>query len=159
MPSPAASASDGGTAGPPVMAATASQISARARDGAADVTLLNVWATWCGPCREEFPAMLATAARHEGRLRLLLLSADFEDEVAAARAFLRDHGVTDTSWIKTGKDQEFIDGIHPQWSGALPATLVFDRRGRLVTFWEGGADSARFESAVRLALTSQGGPS
>lgn len=103
--------------------------------------------------------MLATVARHEGRVRLLLISADFEDQAAEARAFLRAQGVTDTSWIKTGNDQEFIDGIHPQWSGALPATLVFGRDGRLSAFWEGGADSARFETAVRSALTPSGGPS
>lgn len=144
---------------PPITPTTAAGLLAHARDGDADVTIVNVWATWCGPCREEFPAMLATAARHEGRVRLFLLSADFDDQVAQARAFLREQGVTDPSWIKQENDQQFIDSLHPQWSGALPATLVFDRKGRLSAFWEGGADSARFEAAVRQALTPDGGPS
>lgn len=144
---------------PPLLPATGGSVIERARDGAAAVTIVNVWATWCGPCREEFPALLATAARHDGQVRLLLISADFDDQQAPARAFLRSQGVTDTSWIKNENDQEFIDAIHPKWSGALPATLVFDRSGRLSEFWEGGADSARFEAAVRKALTPEGGHS
>ncbi len=146
-------------AGPPVIASTGASLMQRARNGAAEVTIVSVWATWCAPCREKFPAMLATSARHEGRVRLLLLSADFDDQVAEARAFLASQGYADTSWIKSEKDQEFIDSVHPQWSGALPATLVFDREGRLSAFWEGSADSARFENAVQKALTPEGGPS
>ena len=144
---------------PPLLPATAGSVIERASDGAAPVTIVNVWATWCGPCREEFPALLATASRHAGQVRLLLVSADFDDQLAPARAFLRSQGVTDTSWIKSEADQAFIDAIHPDWSGALPATLVFDRNGRLSAFWEGGADSARFEAAVRRALTPEGGHS
>jgi len=155
--SPVAAAAD--TTRPPLLPATAADVLARARDGATDVTIVNVWATWCGPCREEFPAMLATAQRHDGRVRLLLLSADFEDQAGEARAFLRSQGITDTSWIKHENDQVFIDALHPQWSGALPATLVFDRTGRMRAFWEGGADSARFEAAVQQALTPDGGSS
>lgn len=154
-----ASAVAADTTQPPLVAGAAADVLARARDGGADATIVNVWATWCGPCREEFPAMLATAERHAGRVRLLLMSADFEDQASEARAFLRSQGIRDTSWLKHENDQVFIDAIHPKWSGALPATLVFDRQGRLRAFWEGGADSARFEAAVQQALSPDGGSS
>jgi hypothetical protein len=84
----------------------------------------------------------------------MLVSADFDDQIGAARKFLAAHGVTDTCWLKTGDDMTFIDTLHPSWSGALPATLVYDANGHLTAFWEGAADSARFETAVRAALTA-----
>ena len=140
-----------------VVPATADAVLARAKDGAAAVTVVNLWATWCGPCREEFPALLAAIQRHEPDARLLLYSADFEDQASAVRAFLAERGVRDTVYLKTGDEQRFIETMHPTWSGALPATLVFDRAGQLREFWEGEADSARFERAIQAALEPHGG--
>lgn len=143
------------TAGPPILRATPAEILARVRRPGARATLLNVWASWCVPCREEFPALLRVARAHRAEgVRLVLVSADFDDQVDAARRFLAARGVTDTCWLKTGDDMTFIDTLHPAWSGALPATLIYDGNGRLTAFWEGAADSARFEKAVREALTA-----
>ncbi len=143
---------------PPVVPLPVAEVLARAKAPGARATLVNVWASWCGPCREEFPALLATVKRHPG-VRLVLVSADFDTELAAVRAFLREQGVTDTTYVKQDLDQAFIEGLEPKWTGALPATLVFDAEGRQVAFWEGGADSARFESAVTQAMpgSSTGG--
>jgi thiol-disulfide isomerase/thioredoxin len=132
---------------------TSADLRARAAAPGADATLLNVWATWCGPCREEFPALVRVARRHPN-VRLLLVSADFEEQVREAREFLGGHGVTDTTWLKAEADQEFINGLDSTWSGALPATIVFDARGRAVESWEGAADSARFEAAISKALAT-----
>ena len=117
----------------------------------ARASVINVWATWCGPCREEFPALLAVAKRHPD-VRLVLVSADFETQAPQARAFLAAHGVRDTTYLKHESDQAFIDGLAPDWSGALPATIVYDARGRRVAFWEGAADSTRFEAAIAAAF-------
>lgn len=155
-PPPAASGEPSAAAAPdslspPVVPLPVADVLARAKAPGAKATVLNVWASWCGPCREEFPALLATVKRHPG-VRLVLVSADFDTELGAVRAFLREQGVTDTSYVKQDLDQAFIDGLEPKWTGALPATLVFDAEGRQVAFWEGGADSARFETAVMQAM-------
>lgn len=113
--------------------------------------LINFWATWCPPCRAEFPALLAAVKRHPG-VRLVLVSADFDTATAQVRAFLRGHGVTDTTYLKRDSDQAFVDGMEPAWSGTLPATLVYDAAGNKVAFWEGAADSARFETSLVKAL-------
>jgi thiol-disulfide isomerase/thioredoxin len=141
-------------AGPPVLAIHAAGLLARIEQSGARATLVNVWATWCAPCREEFPALLRAARRRAPRgLRLLLVSADFEDQLPAVREFLRAQGVTDTTYIETGDPMVFINAMNPAWSGALPATLVYDAEGRRTAFWEGAADSTRFSVAADRAMS------
>ncbi len=133
--------------------ATAQQVLARVREPGARATLVNVWATWCGPCREEFPAIVSLAERRrDDGLRVLFVSADFEDQAADARAFLASHRAPGPWLMKSGPDMQFIDDLDRRWSGALPVTFVYDSNGEPVEFWEGGADSARFESAVSPLL-------
>jgi len=129
-------------------------IHSRVADGRG-VTVVNLWATWCAPCRAEMPALLRVARAHQGDgVRLMLVSVDFDDQLPAVRKFLAGHGVDQTTYFKNEDDQTFINAVNPQWSGALPATLIYDRKGRLVEFWEGAADENRFEHAVIAALTS-----
>lgn len=118
-------------------------------------TLVNLWATWCAPCREEFPDIVRLAAAHRDRgLRVLFVSADFDDQAPQVRAFLAQHHAPEPWLLKTGDDQAFINGIDGRWSGALPATLVLDAQGNVTAFWEGRADYARFEQAVLPLLAS-----
>lgn len=137
---------------PAVVPIGAEQILQKVKDGRG-ATLVNLWATWCAPCRYEMPALLSVARAHRGDgLRLMLVSADFDDQLPAVRRFLATQAVNETTYIKTGDDNAFINGLHREWSGALPATLVFDADGRLTEFWEGAADENRFEHAVIAAL-------
>jgi thiol-disulfide isomerase/thioredoxin len=155
----------GGTSGRPAAAAvsdtlplepvTAAQIHDRVREPGARATLVNVWASWCGPCREEFPSIVALAERERSRgLRVLFVSADFDDQAPETRAFLASHHTPGPWLVKGEKDQEFIDGLDKRWSGALPFTIVYDPAGKAVQFWEGGADSTHFAAAVEPLLTS-----
>jgi len=96
---------------------------------------------------------VARAHEREG-LKLVLVSADFDDQLPGVHAFLGKNGVRDTTYLKAGDDMTFINTLSRDWSGALPATFVYDPQGRLVSFWEGKADEARFEKAVRQALHS-----
>ncbi len=140
---------------PAVVAVNAQDILDRAQRGG-NVTLVNLWATWCAPCRHEMPALLRVARAHRADgVRLMLVSTDFDDQIATVRRFLATHAVDETTFIKTGDDNTFINALHADWSGALPATLVFDRSGRLTDFWEGAADENRFEHAVIAALTER----
>ncbi len=152
-PRPAPESHPPGTVAPPVVPVTAREIRAMTRSGA-HAMLVNVWATWCAPCREEFPTLLRAAhARERDGLRLVLVSADFADQLPAVRRFLAAQGVTDTTYLKTGDDMAFIDSLDPRWSGALPATFVYDGAGRLTAFWEGRAEEARLTQSLDQALT------
>lgn len=100
--------------------------------------IVNVWASWCAPCREEFPDILKVGRELKGRgAALVLVSGDFDDSRDDALKFLADHGVDFTNYLKTGRDEDFIDGLAKEWSGVLPATMVYDGTGRLRHFREG----------------------
>jgi thiol-disulfide isomerase/thioredoxin len=138
----------------PIVEVGAPEIKALATAGRP--TLVNVWATWCDPCRKEFPAMVKIARAHPN-VRLVLVSADFPEQIAVARRFLAQQGITDTTYMKHGDDQSFINGLDPRWSGALPATFAYDAGGRRVTWWEGAASEAKFDSTVTLLETPSSG--
>ena len=106
----------------------------------ADAVVVNVWATWCTPCREEFPDLLHVARELAPKgLRLVLVSVDFPGNEYATQGFLTKQGVDFPTFIRTGKDETFVDELERQWSGAIPATFIYDANGKLVRFWEGKA--------------------
>jgi thiol-disulfide isomerase/thioredoxin len=125
---------------PALTPATAADVLAEVGRSRGSVVLVNVWATWCDPCREELPDLLRLQREFGSHgFKLILVSADFTSQRPAAAALLASLGVGFTTFVKTQRDQEFIDGLDSRWSGALPATLLFDREGRKVGLWEGKA--------------------
>ncbi len=138
---------------PTLQPATAAQVLETARAPGARAALINVWATWCQPCVEEFPDLVRLHRSYGDRgLRLVLVSADFDDQREAVLAFLRKQGASFPSYLKDQKDEEFIDGIDPRWSGALPASFVVDRTGAIVDFWEGKKNYAALEAKIAPLL-------
>ena len=111
--------------------ATAADILAAVRKPGSSATIVNLWATWCVPCRQEFPDLMRFWRAHKDKgVALVLVSGDFESETEAARAFLASQGVDFRTYRKSQKDQEFIEAFDPAWSGALPATFVYDAGGQ-----------------------------
>ncbi len=132
---------------------TAAQVLAAVRAPGANVVVVNVWATWCIPCREEFPDLLRLRRSYRDRgLRLVLVSGDFPSERDAALGFLAEQGVDFPTYLKEGGDMEFIDTLDKRWSGALPATFVYDSSGTLRHFREGKTSYADFETMVQGVL-------
>jgi thiol-disulfide isomerase/thioredoxin len=125
-------------AAPRLVPADAAAVLRAVRASGARAVVVNIWATWCGPCREEFPDILKVGRDLKERgAALVLVSGDFDDTRDDAVKFLAEHGVDFTTYLKTGGDGAFIDGLAPAWSGMLPATMVFDGAGRLRHLKEG----------------------
>ncbi|MGH7787845.1 MAG: TlpA disulfide reductase family protein [Candidatus Binatia bacterium] len=133
--------------------ATAAEVLAAVRAADAEAVLVNVWATWCIPCREEFPDLMRLRRAYADQgLKVLFVSGDFSTERAAAAAFLTEQGVDFPTYIKTGDDMQFINAVDPQWSGALPATFIYDRSGTRRHALLGKSSYAQFEEKVRDVL-------
>lgn len=84
--------------------------------------LLNLWATWCGPCRREMPALERLARAQAGRL--VVVAIDQGEDPATARAYARRFGVT----FPVGTDQEQRLGTQMHLLG-MPSSFFIDRRG------------------------------
>jgi thiol-disulfide isomerase/thioredoxin len=91
----------------------------------------NVWASWCGPCRFEFPTLQKLSARYGKRVAFLGINSD--DSNAAAATFLREAPLSYPSY--TDPDKEIADSIGA--SLGFPDTAFYDRRGQLVYLKQG----------------------
>ncbi|MDA0711992.1 MAG: TlpA disulfide reductase family protein [bacterium] len=133
--------------------ATAEQVLGAIQKEKGHVVLVNVWATWCQPCVEEFPDILALLQTYKDRgLKIIFVSADFEDQTETAKAFLSKQGVDFATYQKSGKDMAFINTLDEKWSGAMPATWIYNSASKKTHFWEGKKDRAYFERAILEAL-------
>jgi len=97
------------------------------------VVVVNFWATWCEPCREEFPDLVELDRRYRSRgLTFLSVSLDDPDQRdTQVKQFLAEQKPSFAVFIKTAGDpDQFINGVDPAWSGVLPATFIYDRTGR-----------------------------
>ena len=119
--------------------------------------VVNVWATWCRPCVEEFPEILAFARAHRQDAKVLLISVDFASRRELVERFLAQQGVDFPTYLKEGGDEDFIATLAEAWSGSLPATFVFDRHGQLVRFFERKVTRQELEKALAEARRGKGG--
>ena len=114
--------------------------------------LINVWATWCAPCIKEFPEIVKLQRNYPDNLKVIFVSADFPKQRDAALEFLKEQNVDWTTYFKTGKDQQFIESLSGNWTGALPFTKVIGLNGDLVASWEQSASYEKFEHHVKTAI-------
>ncbi len=102
------------------------------------VYVVNFWATWCKPCVAELPNFEKLQATYKSKpLKVLLVSMDFESKYPAVKAFAAKHQFKSEVLLVTRKsDQELIDGIDKEWSGALPGTLIVNAKKGIRKFEE-----------------------
>ena len=109
------------------------------------VVVVNFWASWCHPCREEAPALEAASKQFGDKA--VVVGVDVRDESGAARSFLRKYEVTypavhdnrDVTWPKYG-----LTG--------LPETFFLDRRGRVVQHVISQVSAANIRAGILDAL-------
>ncbi len=141
---------------PTVTPATSKEVLAATHDSGAKAVLVNMWASWCGPCRMEFPDLVKLQKDYESRgLKVVFVSWDDTPEIAAK--FLAKQGVTTPSFIKSNSqgDQSFVESLSPKLTGAIPATLIYDNTGKLRDLWEGSVTYEEFAQKVNAVLGGQ----
>ncbi len=110
------------------------------------VILLNFWATWCGPCRAEIPDLVELQNKYKGRLQVIGLVID-DDDQAAIKKFVGEFGINYPVALAS-------TGIRIQYGGigALPTSFVLDSQGRVVQKHEGLRDPVLYETEIRALL-------
>ena len=118
--------------------------------------LVNFWATWCVPCREEFPDLVKLRAEYPAeRLGFALISLDDPSDIAGAvPEFLASaRAAAFPSYLLNADDSDAaINLVDPTWSGELPATFLYDRSGALVFKHRGRVKPAELRDALDEAL-------
>lgn len=118
------------------------------------VLLVNFWATWCAPCREEMPLLVELERKHRSKgLRMVTVSCDEPEDQRKAAQFLAQHQVPQPAYLKrAAEDEKFINFVDGKWSGALPALFLYDRSGRMARSFIGETDVAVLDQAIRKLL-------
>jgi len=107
--------------------------------------VVNIWASWCGPCRTEAPLLERAHARYGDDVAFLGVNS--QDSGDAARAFLRRYGIT----YPNVDDADGGVGELLSMRG-LPTTYVFDRRGQITAVVLGGISEQTLAARLRDAL-------
>jgi peroxiredoxin len=140
---------------PDLVAETLDGDTFRLSDHLGEAVVLNVWASWCAPCRAEAPALAALAREFDGR-GVQFAGLDTRDSDVSARAFVDRFGIPYPNVIdRDGRLQLlFSDTLPPQ---AIPSTLVIDPEGRVAARALGKVSESSLRGIIeQLAPTSTG---
>jgi thiol-disulfide isomerase/thioredoxin len=113
---------------------------------AGKVVLVNFWATWCPPCREEIPELLELKKEYKDRLEIVGISED-DDPPESVLKFARQKGMTYPIVMATGELIDSYGGVP-----ALPTTFLIDTQGRVVQKHSGLYPIETYQLEIRSLL-------
>ena len=92
--------------------------------------LVNFFATWCRPCRQELPELVALQHDAEAGVEVVLISLDKpSDAQSKLHNFLNEHGVDFPTYARTQRESDFIRDFYLYWDGRIPLTLLYTNEG------------------------------
>lgn len=112
--------------------------------------LINFWATWCVPCREEFPDLVKIDGEYKGKIDFITISLDFEEELnTAVPEFLKEMKADMPTYLLITPDESAaIAMVSKEWGGGLPLTVLFAPSGESVFFHQGVVKPAELKAAI-----------
>ena len=112
--------------------------------------LINVWATWCGPCTMEFPDFITIDRMYRGRdFEFVSISTDKPERKEKVLAFLKDQEASNINYIYSESNMyQLIEAIDPDWKGALPYTLLIEPGGKIVYRQQGSIEPLKMKKLI-----------
>lgn len=101
--------------------------------------IINFWATWCVPCVAELPQFEQITEKYQTqKVKVYLVSLDFRKNIDShLRPFVNKKNLQSAVLLLDEPDANtWIDKVDPSWSGALPATIIFNNKKNMIQFLE-----------------------
>jgi thiol-disulfide isomerase/thioredoxin len=120
--------------------------------------LINFWATWCEPCRAEFPDLVKIDDEYHGRgLEFIAVSLDEVSEInTTVPQFLKEMRARMPAYLlNTTEPEAAIQFVDPKWSGTLPATFLFDAQGKVIFNHKGRIKPEELRSAINTVISDK----
>ena len=112
--------------------------------------LINIWATWCGPCVTEFPEFISINRMFRRRdFEFISISADDPAKKEKALKFLQQQQASNTNYLFSVDDKyKLIEAVDPKWQGALPYTILVEPGGKIIYGKQGTIDAAEIKKII-----------
>ncbi len=119
-------------------------------EGGTKLRLVNVWATWCGPCVIEFPDLVDLNRIYRGRdFEVVTLNADEAGHRQKALEFLKKRQASTRNYAFDGESMyTLVEALDPKWPGALPHTILVAPGGEVVYRSQGAFDTLALRKAI-----------
>jgi thiol-disulfide isomerase/thioredoxin len=129
-------------------------VSKLAKNPTDKLTVVNLWATWCGPCVNELPELVTINRMYRGRpFRLVTISLDDPSKKDDALKVLKEKHVSSTNYILSASDRDaFAEALDKQWPGPVPYTLVIAPGGEVVYRHVGELEPLELKRAIVAKL-------
>jgi thiol-disulfide isomerase/thioredoxin len=115
------------------------------------VRLINVWATWCGPCVTEFSEFITINRMYSPRrdFEFISISADDPTNKEKVLKFLKEKQASNKNYLFSIDDKyKLIEAVDPKWQGALPYTILVEPGGKIVYGKQGRIDPAEMKKTI-----------
>ncbi len=112
--------------------------------------LINVWATWCGPCVTEFPDFITINRMYRGRdFEFVSISADDPTQKDRVLKFLKGNQASTKNYLFNSDDKyKLIEAVDPKWPGSLPYTILVEPGGKIVYTKDNRIDPAEMKKMI-----------
>ncbi|HTN05290.1 redoxin family protein [Agriterribacter sp.] len=112
--------------------------------------LINIWATWCGPCVTEFPEFITMNRMYRKRdFEFISISADDPAKKEKALQFLQKQQASNTNYIFSTDDKyQLIEAVDPNWQGGLPYTILVEPGGKIIYARQGIIDPLQMKKTI-----------
>jgi thiol-disulfide isomerase/thioredoxin len=138
-----------------LQSADAPTIKALVANDTPKLLLINVWATWCGPCLAELPEFVTMNRMYRnGNFELVTISGDAPDGKAKVLAALQERHVAARNYIFSSTDMDALaNALDAKWPGGFPYTILVAPGGQIIQRQMGAIDSMKLKKVIALYPT------